>query len=127
VADDPSAVLLEHSATILRESARAAGRRIAVTGDGTGLLRRRLPRHERERLIVEEAVRFFAEVGFEGQTRALAQRLGVTQPLLYRYFPDKGALIERLALDPFVQGTLVCGVSVQHHRCLPLPVLIGYF
>ncbi len=41
-------------------------------------------------------MRFFSEVGFEGQTRALAQRLGVTQPLLYRYFPDKDALIERV-------------------------------
>jgi AcrR family transcriptional regulator len=41
-------------------------------------------------------VRFFAEVGFDGQTRALAERLGVTQPLLYRYFADKEALIERV-------------------------------
>lgn len=59
-------------------------------------VRRRLPRRERERLIIDEAMRFFSEVGFEGQTRALAQRLGVTQPLLYRYFPDKDALIERV-------------------------------
>lgn len=66
--------------------------------------RRRLPRQQRERLIVEEAVRFFAEVGFEGQTRALAQRLGVTQPLLYRYFPDKEALIERVYQEVFVGG-----------------------
>lgn len=58
--------------------------------------RRRLPREERERQIVAAAVRFFAEVGFEGQTRALAERLGVTQPLLYRYFPDKETLIERV-------------------------------
>jgi len=58
--------------------------------------RRRLPREERERQIVAAAVRFFAEVGFEGQTRALAERLGVTQPLLYRYFPDKEKLIERV-------------------------------
>lgn len=58
--------------------------------------KRRLPREERERLIVEGAIRFFAEVGFEGQTRALADRLGVTQPLLYRYFPDKESLIERV-------------------------------
>ena len=61
---------------------------------------RRLPKasatQERERLIVEEAVRFFAEVGFDGQMRALAERLGVTQPLLYRYFADKEALIERV-------------------------------
>ncbi|MGE5517997.1 MAG: TetR/AcrR family transcriptional regulator [Bacteroidota bacterium] len=67
-------------------------------------VRRRLPRTERERLIVDEAIRFFAEVGFEGQTRALAQRLGVTQPLLYRYFPDKEALIERVYQEVFEGG-----------------------
>ena len=65
-------------------------------------VRRRLPRKEREKLIVTEAVKFFAEVGFEGQTRALAQRLGVTQPLLYRYFPDKEALIERVYREVFL-------------------------
>ena len=65
--------------------------------------RKRLPRAERERLIVEEAVRFFAEVGFEGQTRALAERLGVTQPLLYRYFADKEALIERVFDEVFLR------------------------
>lgn len=67
-------------------------------------IRRRLPRQEREKLIVAEAIRFFAEVGFEGQTRALAQRLGVTQPLLYRYFPDKDALIERVYQEVFMGG-----------------------
>ncbi|MGE5478251.1 MAG: TetR/AcrR family transcriptional regulator [Bacteroidales bacterium] len=67
-------------------------------------VRRRLPRNERERLIIDEAIRFFAEVGFEGQTRALAQRLGVTQPLLYRYFPDKESLIERVYEEVFEGG-----------------------
>ncbi|CCG41324.1 TetR/AcrR family transcriptional regulator [Magnetospirillum molischianum] len=61
----------------------------------------RLPRDERERMIVAEAIRFFAEVGFEGQTRILAERLGVTQPLLYRYFPDKNALIDRVCHEIF--------------------------
>jgi AcrR family transcriptional regulator len=50
--------------------------------------RTRLPRDTREQLIVKEAVRFFAEFGFGGRTRELARRLGVTQPLLYRYFPS---------------------------------------
>ena len=67
-------------------------------------LRRRLPHKEREKLIVAEAVKFFAEVGFEGQTRALAQRLGVTQPLLYRYFPDKESLIDRVYHEVFLDG-----------------------
>jgi AcrR family transcriptional regulator len=63
---------------------------------------RRLPPAERERAIVRAAVRFFAEHGFEGQTRALAKRIGITQPLLYRYFPSKEALIERVYQEVFV-------------------------
>ncbi|CAA7620650.1 conserved hypothetical protein [Candidatus Terasakiella magnetica] len=76
----------------------------AVLGENQENTRRRLPRKEREKLIVREAIRFFAEVGFEGQTRALAQRLGVTQPLLYRYFPDKEALIDRVYKEVFIGG-----------------------
>jgi AcrR family transcriptional regulator len=46
-------------------------------------------------------VRFFAEVGFTGHTRELAQRLHITQPLLYRYFPTKQDLIERVFKEIF--------------------------
>ena len=46
----------------------------------------RLSRAERERQIIQAAIRFFAEVGFAGRTRELAERAGITQPLLYRYF-----------------------------------------
>ncbi len=63
---------------------------------------RRLAPEDRERLIVEEAIRFFAEVGFGGQTRELAQRVGVTQPLLYRYFPTKADLIDRVYQEVFL-------------------------
>lgn len=58
--------------------------------------RRRLSPDERERQIVDAAIEFFAEVGFGGQTRELSRRLGITQPLLYRYFPSKQDLIERV-------------------------------
>ncbi|WP_198662664.1 TetR/AcrR family transcriptional regulator [Primorskyibacter marinus] len=51
---------------------------------------------EREKLIVEEAVRFFAESGFEGQTRELAKRMGVSHAVIYRHFDSKDALIERV-------------------------------
>lgn len=64
--------------------------------------RKRLQRGEREAMIVKEAVRFFAEHGFKGQTRQLAQRIGITQPLLYRYFPNKTALIERVYEEVFI-------------------------
>ncbi|MBP0484784.1 TetR/AcrR family transcriptional regulator [Sagittula sp. M10.9X] len=56
--------------------------------------RRRLPPQERRAQIVEEAVRFFAEVGLEGNTRQLAKRLGVTQSLLFKYFATKDDLLE---------------------------------
>jgi len=51
---------------------------------------------ERERVIVDEAIRFFAEQGFGGQTRELAKRLGITHSAIYRHFPSKEALIERV-------------------------------
>ena len=47
-------------------------------------------------------VRFFAEHGFEGQTRELARRAGITHPLLYRYFPTKDALIERVYKEVYL-------------------------
>jgi AcrR family transcriptional regulator len=71
-------------------------------GSPGGGERKRLPRDERERLIAREAVLFFCEVGFDGQTRELAKRIGITQPLLYRYFPSKSALIERVYQEVYL-------------------------
>ena len=56
----------------------------------------RMAPNDRERLIVDHAIRFFAEQGLDGQTRELARRLGITQSLIYRYFPSKDALIARV-------------------------------
>lgn len=58
--------------------------------------RKRLSPEERTQDFVEKAIEYFAEVGFEGGTRGLARRLGVTQPLLYRYFPTKEHLIRQV-------------------------------
>lgn len=58
--------------------------------------RRRLGAQEREQQIIEAAIGFFAEVGINGNTRELARRIGITQPLLYRYFPSKEHLLERI-------------------------------
>lgn len=65
-------------------------------------VRRRISPEAREQMIVQGAVRFFAEHGFGGQTRELARRLGITQPLLYRYFPDKASLIDRVYREVFL-------------------------
>jgi len=62
----------------------------------------RLPRAERERHIVQEAVSFFAEAGFGGDTRELAKRAHVTHALLFRYFPSKDALIERVYQEVYL-------------------------
>src|SRR3954469_24566142 len=64
---------------------------------------RRLAPGDRRRQIVEAAVAFFSEVGFEGGTRALADRLGITQPLIYRYFPTKDDLIKAVYDEVFVK------------------------
>lgn len=108
--------------------ARAASRDSAINTDqfrppalsADDRIRRRLPRKEREKLIVTEAIRFFAEVGFEGQTRALADRLGVTQPLLYRYFPDKDALIERVYKEVFLNTWEPAWIATLQDRSRPL-------
>ncbi len=58
--------------------------------------RRRLSPDERRREIVEKAVEIFAENGLDSSTHELARALGVTQPLLYRYFPNKESLIREV-------------------------------
>lgn len=58
--------------------------------------RRRLSSEERRQEFISKAIEFFAEEGFESSTRELARRLGVTQPLLYRYFPSKDDLISEV-------------------------------
>lgn len=64
--------------------------------------RRHLPAAERERQIIEAATRFFAEHGFAGQTRELAARMSITHSAIFRYFPTKEALIERVYDRVFV-------------------------
>jgi AcrR family transcriptional regulator len=70
--------------------------------------KKRLSPDDRRREIVTKATEFFSEEGFGGGTRALARRLGVTQPLLYRYFPSKDDLIKEVYrtvyLDPLETG-----------------------
>ena len=57
---------------------------------------KRLSPDDRRREFVAKATEFFSEEGFGGGTRDLARRLGVTQPLLYRYFPSKDDLIKEV-------------------------------
>lgn len=80
----------------------------------------RLAPGDRERQIVEGAIAYFSEVGFSGQTRELAKRLGVTQPLLYRYFPNKQALVERVYQTVFEGRWNPAWIPLLQDRTLPL-------
>jgi AcrR family transcriptional regulator len=57
---------------------------------------KRLTPEEREEQIVQKAIRYFATYGFSASTHDLAREIGITQPLLYRYFPSKEALVDRV-------------------------------
>jgi AcrR family transcriptional regulator len=57
---------------------------------------KRLSPDDRRKEFVANATELFSEEGFGGGTRDLARRLGVTQPLLYRYFPSKDDLIKEV-------------------------------
>lgn len=56
----------------------------------------RLSSEDRREQILRGAIAFFSEVGFDGGTRDLAKRLGVTQPLIYSHFPSKEELIREV-------------------------------
>lgn len=55
--------------------------------------RRRFSKEERTRQMLEAAVHYFAQNGFETSTRAFAGSIGVDQALIYRHFASKEALI----------------------------------
>lgn len=80
----------------------------------------RLPREERERRIVQGAIQFFAEVGFGGDTRQLAKRLNITHALLFRYFPSKDALIERVYEDVYLGRWNPMWEMIIEDRSIPL-------
>jgi len=54
----------------------------------------RCPPEQREQMILSGALSFFAEHGFEADTRELANQIGISQALIYRYFKNKNALID---------------------------------
>jgi AcrR family transcriptional regulator len=56
----------------------------------------RLDPKVRKLQILEEACDFFAEHGFQGGTPELARRMGISQPLMYRYFPTKEKLLREV-------------------------------
>lgn len=82
---------------------KAAEASTATTDDGQTGARRRLSSDERRRDFIRKSIELFAEDGFESSTRELARRLGVTQPLLYRYFPSKQDLVSAVYEEVYLR------------------------
>jgi AcrR family transcriptional regulator len=61
-----------------------------------------LSAEEREQQIVEKAIEYFSDYGFQASTREIAKHIGITQPLLYRYFKTKNDLIDRVYKEIFL-------------------------
>jgi AcrR family transcriptional regulator len=76
----------------LLRDAGAPGARSRTAGGSAKL--KRLPHAERKAQILATAAEFFAENGLTAQTRRLADECGVSQRLLYRFFPTKEILLE---------------------------------
>jgi AcrR family transcriptional regulator len=65
----------------------------------TALPRRQLNRLNRERAILDAALKVFAAQGFSGATMdAVATEAGLTKPTLYSYFPSKDDLFQAMML-----------------------------
>ena len=90
----------------------------------TGL---RLPPEVRRQQILDAAVAYFAEAGFGVQTRELSRRIGVSQPLLYRYFPSKQDLIAAVFDEVFLSQWNDEWVEGLKDRSLPLRDRLMHF
>jgi AcrR family transcriptional regulator len=63
--------------------------------------RRRLRAEERKEIILEAARRVFLENGFAGaRTRRIAEEAGITEALLYRFFPSKSDIFRAAVHEP---------------------------
>jgi AcrR family transcriptional regulator len=80
----------------------------------------RMRPEEREQQILHGAIRYFSEKGFAGHTRELSQRLGITQPLLYRYFKSKQDLIDKVYVHVFMGRWQPQWVTLLEDRGVPL-------
>ena len=82
--------------------------------------RRRQSPDERRAQIIRESIKFFSEHGFAGSTHDLAKQIGVTQPLMFRYFESKDDLVEAVFNAVFTQRWDSQWPKLIRDRSLPL-------
>jgi AcrR family transcriptional regulator len=80
----------------------------------------RMSPKERKDELLARAIEFFSEEGFDGGTRALARRIGITQPLIYRYFPSKEDLINEVYNAVYMSQWNDDWTPMLRNRRLPL-------
>lgn len=80
----------------------------------------RLDPATRRQQILDAAIAYFAEAGFGVQTRELTRRIGVSQPLLYRYFPSKQDLIQAVFDAVFMRRWDPSWEMLLHDRSIEL-------
>ena len=81
---------------------------------------------ERVDLILDTAAELIAEVGYETvTTNAIAERAGISIGSLYRYFPDKDAILRGLSVRHLERVREIYGqVFAEDMAHLPLEVVI---
>lgn len=89
--------------------------------------RTRLDPNVRARMILDAAVDFFAEHGFEAQTKDLAARIGVSQGLIFRYFGTKQNLVEQVYQKVFLQRWSPTWEKGLRDRTVPFPERLSRF
>ena len=82
--------------------------------------RSRLSPSEREQMILDAAIDYFAENGFSARVRELASSIGVSQSLIFRYFSSKDALIERVYERNFLSRWNTGWEAILNERSRPL-------
>ena len=110
-----------------QKTAKRPVRKRTEARDKAAPKRRNMRAADRERAIVDEAIRFFAEHGFEGQTRELAKRMGITHSAIYRHFPSKEALIERVYEEVYLSRWSPTWSGLIVDRTQPLQARLSRF
>ena len=82
--------------------------------------RRRRSPEERRAQIVKESIAFFSEHGFSGSTHDLAKQIGVTQPLMFRYFASKEDLFDAVFKAVFTDRWEALWPTLVRDRSQPL-------
>src|ERR671930_2513522 len=78
--------------------------------------RRRMPRAERERQMIAVAEQMFAERGYRAASMdEIAERVGVSKPMLYEYFGSKEGLFVACIRQARAELAAVSTESVAGH------------